>query len=278
MSSYGVSFKGLKSQSFGLTMTSDNRQVLSDVVRFVKQVPGYPGTIDFGNDTPNEKTISVIFTYNYKNQPPLLQSQMEQIGGWLFNDGNYYDLIFDDAPQRKYKAKCTGKIDLSQGKGVGTVKVDFTCNPPYPYALDNSPVSPADVQQRLLWDTMTLNGTQYLQDLTADGTMRFTVGGTLSVKPKIKLIGYVKSGLTLTYGAGKWKYIYDLLYDGILIDCNAQTVTRMSDGLNLFPYVDPTYDAYFSLSTGQQSIGVSGLGGTWPLDLTIAVEFTPQFI
>jgi predicted phage tail component-like protein len=273
---YGLSFKGLKSSAFGVSVKSDNRQVLSDVVRQTKFVPGL-GMVDFGNDTYNEKVMTVTMQYNYHNDSALLALQVEQVGGWLYNDGLYYDLIFDDQPNRKYKAKCVGKIDLAQGNSLGTLSVEFTCNPPYPCALDNSPVSPADVQGRLLWDTMKLDGIQYLQDLSANDTIKFTVGGNLSVKPVIKLIGNIASGLTLTYGAYSWKYNAALLFDGIIIDCVAQTVTRMSDGANLFPNVDATYDDYFNLAIGQQSIAVVGVVGAFPNDLTIAVEFTPQY-
>jgi predicted phage tail component-like protein len=269
----GLTFKGIHSSVFNLIMLSDNRQVLSDVTRQTKQIPGY-GTVDFGNDTYNEKTLSVILTYVAASLEAL-QTQAEQIGGWLYNDGKYYDLIFDDAPQRKYKAKVTGKINLSQSTLIGKISVEFTCNPPYPYALDNSPVSPADVQSRLLWDTATLVGTQYLQDLSANGIMKFTAGGAHSVKPVIKIIGNIASGLTLTYGSQMWKYNAALLFDGIIIDCVAQTVTRMSDGANLFPSVDVVKDDYFNLAIGQQSIAVSGVVDVWPNDLTVIIEFTP---
>jgi predicted phage tail component-like protein len=565
---YGATFKGLHSYTaFKLTMISDNRTVLSDVVRYTKFIPGY-GSIDFGNDTYNEKPLNVTFTYCASSLEDL-QTQMEQIGGWLYNDGAYHDLIFDDAPLRKYKAKVTSKVNLKQGDLIGELSVEFTCNPPYPYALDNSPVSPADVAGRLLWDTalidtspvpvavtlknsksaytigtsdtnttpisfvdnsalqlafngktltnaitngnfatssgnlatgfsvntanavsctgntqtfiataasgylyqnstvlghryfivanvkatssnvklqinngvstdiathpgdnlyhtlsfvttltvthsplvidtsasvwanisvqnfmaidmgtssanplynltanqmqnlingyidgtksivnpqfvskksdgtvgstlsitgtiistdrftwdgavgkinssavttsgnliayqngnifvqnsdgtvatvvpvseltyyqgmtIRIDGTQYLQDLSANGTMKFTVGGAHSVKPIIKLIGNIASGLTLTYGAYSWKYNAALLFDGIIIDCVAQTVTRISDGANLYPYVDATYDDYFNLAIGQQSIGIAGVAGAYPNDLTIAIEFTPIF-
>jgi predicted phage tail component-like protein len=272
---YGLTYKGISSSTFNLSLLSDNRQVLSDVVRFTKTVPGY-GVVDFGNDTYSEKALVVSLTYCALTLEAM-QTQMEQIGGWLYNDGAYHDLIFDDAPLRKFKAKVTSKINLKQGDLIGELSVEFTCNPPYPCALDNSPVNPADVQGRLLWDTMKLDGIQYLQDLSANDTIKFTVGGNLSVKPVIKLIGNIASGLTLTYGAYSWKYNAALLFDGIIIDCVAQTVTRMSDGANLFPNVDATYDDYFNLAIGQQSIAVVGVVGAFPNDLTIAVEFTPQY-
>ena len=268
---YGLTFKGLHSNDFNLTMQSNDRAILSDVVRQTQFIQGF-GTVDFGTDTYNENPLSVKFIY-CANSLEDLRAQMELIGGWLYNDGQYYDLIFDDAPNRKYKAKVISKVDVSKIALVGILTVEFNCNPGYPFALDNSPVSPADVQKRLLWDTARLDGIQYLQDFAANGTVDFTVGGTQSVKPVIKLIGTIKSGFKLTYGTQIWEYDSDIIFDGIKIDCFAQIVTKMSDGSSLFDYVNETNYAYFELAIGQQSINISGVNG----DLTIAVEFTPQY-
>jgi predicted phage tail component-like protein len=275
---YGVTFKGLHSYNdFKLIMLSDNRQVLADVVRQTKFVPGY-GTVDFGNDTYNEKAIRVNFTYIAASLMDL-QTQMEQVGGWLYNDGLYHDLIFDDAPLRKYHAKVTGRIDLSQSRYLAKLSIEFVCNPPYPFALDNSPVSPADVAARLLWDTALLSGTTYFQEFTADGNMKFTVGGTHTVKPVIFLIGYVPSGLQLTYITGGvtyyWKYNALEAWDTIVIDCDASTVKQGSDDANLYANVDGTKNTYFQLAAGQNSIAVAGVSGVFPYNLSIGVQFTP---
>jgi len=548
---YGLTYKGISSSAFSLALLSDNRQVLADVVRQIKFVPNY-GTVDFGNDTYNEKALTVTLTYCALTLEAM-QAQMEQIGGWLYNDGLYHDLIFDDAPLRKYKAKVTSKINLNQGDLIGELSVEFTCNPPYPFALDNSTVSPADVAARLLWDNATnvgdspiplnatiknslsafltgtgdngglasfidgsslqlafngsasgnivnpqfkstgknllnestiatynggtitdnadrysisalgntwgikfpitqyalnakytfsadvqitahvddkvglavydvtaatylaidastanasdltrhrlyttftapaaaghtlnlviitrivssgdnpftfdifkstcqleqntvataweqykssvlaitgtigvsdrftwdgaagkingsavttsgnliaylngnifvqnLDGTvatvvpvseltyyqgmttqmgiEYIKDIVADGAFKFTVGGTHSALPKITLIGNIPSGLQLAYNGTYWQYNAALQYDGILIDCAVQTVTRLSDGVNLYPNVNSAKAAYFSLAAGQNEIDITGTGGVWPLDFIMSVSFTP---
>jgi phage-related protein len=70
-------------------------------------------------------------------------------------------------------------------------------------------------------------------------------------------------------------YTAALQFDGILIDCAAQTVMRLSDGANLYPYVDSVKNTYFSLASGQNEIDITGTGGAWPNDVIIAVVFTP---
>ena len=77
---YGTTFKGLHSyNNFKLTMISDNRTVLSDVVRQTKFIPGY-GTVDFGNDTYNEKALVVSLTYCALSLEDL-QIQTEKLHG-----------------------------------------------------------------------------------------------------------------------------------------------------------------------------------------------------
>jgi predicted phage tail component-like protein len=274
---YGVTFKGINSNSYGLTVQSSNRQALSDVSRVTKQVIGYAGDFDFGLDTYQERTLIVILQYNYHHSPPMMAVMAENIIAWLYNDGNYYNLIFDDSPGRVYHAKCVTHVDVTQGSSLGTMTVTFNVNPPWPFGLDNSPISPADASQRLLWDNAINGGTEYMIDLTADGPMRFTVGGDQPVKPIITLLGYIPAGLTLTYGTQVWKYLQTIQYDGVVIDCNQQTVEKASDSTNLFPTVDPDNDAFFTLQPGQNEIDISGSGGPWPDDLTVIVAFTPIY-
>jgi predicted phage tail component-like protein len=276
--SNGLTFKSLYSGTFGLYVLSDNRQIFPDVTRFVKTgIPGVPGSIDFGNDTLKEQTLTINARLDFGTDLPTYRAQLEQIGGWLYDDGNYYELMFDDYPNRYYKAKFVSALPISQNITYTDLVLTFTCNPPYPYSLNNVPVSPADVQQRLLWDTATLDpsGAQYVQDFPADGPMRFTVSGSLAVNPVITLLGYIPAGLTLTCGTQVWRITQTVQYDGVIIDCNQQTVERASDGTNLFPDVDPDNDTFFTLQPGQDEIDISGSGGPWPDDLTVIVAFVP---
>lgn len=124
--------------------------------------------------------------------------------------------------------------------------------------------------------TSKTDETRLMQNFTSSGHMRFSNVGTIAVKPKITLIGYIPSGLNLTYGTAQWQYNANLYYDSIIIDCAAETVLRGSDGATLMPYVDSTKDAFFEFQPGQINIDVTASGlGAWPQDLTIMVEFVP---
>lgn len=272
----GITFKGIHSSQFDLMLKSDNRQALSNVTRYTVQVPGCAGSVDFGGDTYGEGQISVILTYVYRYDMAGLMKTIEQVGGWLYDDGSYYDLIFDDAPNRKYKAKMAANLDVPPADGYVDLKIIFTVNPPHPFDLNNNPITPADIAARLIWDTAMLDpdGKQYLQTFPNNGNMRFTIGGTMPVKPVIKLIGNIPPSLSLTCGGVTLKFEQGIMYDGAQIDCDAHTVTRMSDGLSLYEYLAAGYDNFFKLKPGQVEIEVSA--GSWSGYLSLAIEFTPQ--
>jgi phage-related protein len=131
--------------------------------------------------------------------------------------------------------------------------------------------------EEINWQTCLKDGNQYLQEFTAPGHMRFTNIGTLPVKPQIKLLGNITSGLNIAYNGMQWQYNAGLRYDSIVIDCVAETVTRGSDGANLMPYVDAEKDAFFNLQPGQINIDVTATGlGTWPQSLIVIVTFDPM--
>lgn len=273
----GLKFKGLHSYTkFNLIMLTPTRGLLPQANRFITKVPQFDGVVDFGGDTYNELVIRASFSYNFKNNMSEMRLKSRDIKGWLHNDGLTHELIFDDEPDRYYLAKVTNVLDLSQSNSVGTIVVEFTCNPPHPYLLTNEPVTAADEQARLLWDTATYDGNQYIQTFSSNGTMRFTVAGTLPVKPVIKIYGYMMSLFLMVNGLQNWRYEPSVLYDCIIIDCKNETVTQGSNGANVFVNVTPTMDDYFVFQPGQNSIGLTRIFGAFPYDTTIAINLNPQ--
>lgn len=270
----GVVFKGVSSRDLGLTMRTVNWPIIPSSTRSIVNVPKRPGSVDFGIDTYLDGDATLIFSWLCRTSAEAMEKG-GIVSGWLHNDGKYHELINLNYPNRKYYAKVTSAVPMIVDPCVGSVSVTFTFNPPYPFALDNSPVSPQDVQDRLLWDTAAMDGNAYVQTFETNGEMRFTLTGTGTVKPVIRVVGYIPSGFNLVYGAQQWQYSALLAYDGIKIDCENETVTRMSDGESLFGYVSPWN--YFSLSPGQVQFGVSGVAGAFPKSLTIAVELSPNY-
>lgn len=262
----GLTFKNIHSDTLNLIVKSVNRQLFPDVTRYTQSVPGLDGVIDYGGDTYGSKQIGVLLQYNHRHNMTNLMEQSEKIGAWLYNDGQYHDLIFDDQPTRVYKAKMATKVDLSPGDGFS---VSFVCNPPWPY-VDGVPLTPADI----LWTTAEKEDNQFIQEFTESGYMRFVNQGSLPVKPIIKLTGNIPTGLTLAYGAAEWQYNAAIYNDGIVINCESETVTRMSDGENLLSNVEGDF---FELATGNIQLDLTATGlYVWPDSVTVLVDMTPQ--
>jgi len=231
------------------------------------------GCVDFGIGGYGVRvmTDTIYFDGNYSD----LRANREAIVAWLANSaGAAKPLSYDDDPTKYYMAKIFTPLIFSNtnDRNIGTIQ--WECNPPWAY-LNGVPLTPAQIT----WNNATNLGSEYIKDMAADGAFKFTILGTHNVLPKITLIGNIPSGLQLAYTAGGttyyWQYNAALQYDGILIDCAAQTVTRLSDGTNLYPNVNAAKAAYFSLVAGQAEIDIAGTGGAWPLDVIMTVAFVP---
>lgn len=267
----GLNFNGKNSWiDFGLHVKTTNIPPLPDVTRSTVTVPKL-GVVDFGIDTYGEGERTVLLSKRYSGGISGAQDDLAKISAWLYSDGGFHDLSWDANPTRIYKAKVVEKFDASPNASTLQLQVKFVCNPPWPY-IDGVLQTPEEIS----WQTCLKDGNQYLQEFTASGHMRFTNIGSLPVKPKIKLIGNIPSGVNLAYNGTEWQYNAPLQNDSIVIDCAAETVVRGSDGVNLLPNVDSVKDVFFEFSPGQINIDLTATGlTTWPGSLTIIVEFTP---
>lgn len=266
------SYGRIDSSTFGLTCDRETHSILPEQRKYVQEIPGLDGAVDFGigGYSTRVMTVDVYFTGDYAD----LRANREKIIAWLANsNGSPKELIFGNDPDRYYMAKIYAALDFKNTPEHNIGSIQFECNPPWQY--QNGILLTPD---EIAWNTQdNLEGVQWMKEFTAPDSLRLTNAGTLSVKPKIKLFNNIPSGLILTYGDNKWQYNAALQHDGILIDCAAETVTRMSDGVNLFLNVDQINDAFFQIKPGQAEITVtaSDLGG-WPDSLILTVEFTPQ--
>ena len=271
MQSNEFRYGDIESSTYGITCDRETHYILPEQRSYVQEIPGVDGVIDFGIGGYGVRVMTLDIYYD--GDYATLRANREAIIAWLYSkQGEYKQLEFGDESGKYYKAKILAALDFSNtnDRKIGTIQ--FTCNPPWQYENDIL-LTPAEI----LWNTQdSLESTQYMKSFTASSSIRFTNTGTLAVKPKIKLIGNIPSGLLLAYGSAQWQYNAAILYDGILIDCAAETVTRMSDGANLYSNVNPLKDAFFELAAGHCEITVTATGlGAWPANMVMLVEFTP---
>ena len=257
----------ISGDTFGIYYMNESFTILPSQRKYSQTVPGKSGYIDFGIGGYETLTIKMdLYCFNTYDA-----TLVGNVAAWLSNiNGQPKKLALSKDPTKYYMAKVYTGLEFGGGTKLGTV--EFECNPPYAF-IDGVLQTPEEIT----WQTAVKDGNQYMQAFTAPGHMRFTNIGTLLATPKIKLLNNIPAGLKLTYNGDSWQYDASLVNDGIIIDSASQTVTRASDGHNLYQNVNPTKDAYFYFAPGQVNIDVTATGlGAWPNNLIIIVEFTPQ--
>ena len=138
----GFTFNGVHSSSLGIVRTSEgsrfNENLLPTIQDKTVQVPGGDGMYHFGSYyTQRQFNISYAFD-------KLTEEQLAKIKE-VFGDKKIHELIFDEAPYKKYYAKVTGSasikhIPFAEGatnrvyKGEGSFQ--FTAYDPYAYSVN----------------------------------------------------------------------------------------------------------------------------------------------
>lgn len=133
----GFTFNNVHSSSLGIVRTSDgsrfNENLLPTIQDKTVQVPGGDGMYHFGGYY-TQKQINISYAFD-----ALTEEQLAEIKR-VFGDKKIHELIFDEAPYKKYYAKVTGSasikhIPFAEGatnrvyKGEGSIQ--FTAYDPY---------------------------------------------------------------------------------------------------------------------------------------------------
>ena len=133
----GFSFNGIHSSELGIVRTSEgsrfNENLLPTIQDKTVQVPGGDGMYHFGSYyTQRQFNISYAFD-------ALTEEQLARIRA-VFGDKKIHELIFDEAPYKKYYAKVTGSASIKHipfGEGAlnriykGEGSIQFTAYDPY---------------------------------------------------------------------------------------------------------------------------------------------------
>lgn len=257
-----------ESGTFGLSCGTEIHSLLPEKRKYVQEIPGLDGVADFGISGYAVRVITkpIYFTGPYAE----LRKNREKIIAWLYNNGTPKKLVFGNEPDRYYMAKVYAALDFENTSDRHIGDIQFECNPPWQYLADGTLLTPEETT----YINCTAEDGRFVKELTGSGSVKFFNKGTAAAKPIIKVIGHVKSGFTLTYGAAKLKINTDTGFEGVKIDCAKETVTRMSNGGNLYGSLDPDYSDFFELSQGKCEIGISGGSlGAYPDSVTVIIEF-----
>ncbi|MEG2426795.1 MAG: phage tail family protein [Oscillospiraceae bacterium] len=263
------SYGGVDSSVFNITCDTEIHPILPPQRKYVTVVPGLDGYVDQGIGGYEARAIPVKLSYQGSYSE--LRENEEKIIAWLSNSsGEYKRLVFNNNPNKYYLAKVYSNLDLTNTSNGNIGTVLFECNPPWQF--ENGVLQTPD---EITWNTQDyLNGNQWGKKFTASGSLRLANTGAMPVKPIIKLYGYIPSGLLLTCGTQQWQFNSFLPYDGIVIDCANETVKQVSNGANLYSFVNPAKKDYFTLQTGKVEIGLTASGlGAFPYSLNMIIEF-----
>lgn len=259
-------FGGIESGTFDITCGTERHSILPAKRKYTQEIPGLDGVIDFciGGHEVRVITLPIYFDGNYAD----LRANREKIIAWLYNDGTAKKLVFGNAPDRYYLAKIYDAIDFENVNDRHIGDLQFECNPPWQILEDGTVLTP----EQLRWVNCECDTNQFVKEFTENGVMQFVNSG-LPVKPVIKIIGNIKSGITLTYGSQSLKINADIVFDGIAVDCNNETVTRLSDGENLYEFIDNDADNFFEFASGNIALQISQDNiGEYPDSITVIVE------
>jgi predicted phage tail component-like protein len=124
---YGIGFKfnDKHSRDFSIVAKSDDRSLLPEKRRNEFVIPGRDGALDYGNNTYHKRIITVQIAFATHNFPDL-RAVARLAAHWLSGAGL---LIFDDEPDKAYRAKVYQPLAIAQLASTGQTTVPFDCNP-----------------------------------------------------------------------------------------------------------------------------------------------------
>ena len=124
---YGIGFKfnDRHSKEFHVVALSDDRSLLPEKRRNEFRIPGRDGVLDYGNNTYEKRIISVELAF-VSHDLPDLRGLARAAAYWLSGTGL---LIFDDEPDKAYRAKVYQPLSITQLATTGKTTVPFDCQP-----------------------------------------------------------------------------------------------------------------------------------------------------
>ena len=264
------SFDSIESSRFFISCATEFHSILPEQRQFTVEIPGLDGVHDFNIGGYGTRVITKAI---YFDGPfSFLREHKDEIAAWLSNDGRYKKLVFGDAPDKYYIAKVIAALEFqnASNRKIGTVQ--FVCNPPWAYSDKGVALTP----EYYALINSAVDNNQFIMEIgKTPSTMKiYNVGS--AIKPIIKLIGYNPNKAQIIFNDEEISFDGNVdTYDGIVIDCESETVTRMSDAENMYPLMQGDY---ITLPHGYSELIFARAGeGDYPKSLTAIVEFTPKY-
>ena len=261
---------------FGIIAKSVKRPLLPTLKKKQLVIPGRHGSYDFGDNTFDNRTISVLLQFVGQNINDL-RLQARNIAAWL--SGGYTPLTFDDEPDKYYLARVYDGIDLNSFALAGEATVTFECMPFALYQVSTG-------EDVLLDSVLPLDSNILLNTVDA-----YTVAVKGNTSCAINYWGTQEVGLDSPDGS-KFDIIITGSFTTLSITLNGKTinyVVPMSGQTLIINNVDATIKIgstnmlsnctgdltdFLKLVPGINTATISGTG----LNCSVLFDFRPQYL
>ena len=264
------SYGGIESSRFFISCDTETHSILPEQRQYIVEIPGMDGVYDYNIRSYGTRVITkeVYFDGDYA----FLRAHQEEIIAWLANNGQYKKPIFGDKQDRYYMAKVVSAIEFTNTTNREIGSIQFVCNPPWQYSADGLALTP----EYYALVNSSVDNNQFVLEVSDTPTVMRLYNVGQAVKPVIKLIGYNPNQVIFNFGDQTVSFGgTSEIFDGIVIDCENETVTRMSDSQSVYSLMS---GEFITLPHGYSEITFMRAGnGQYPVSLTAIVEFTPVY-
>ena len=277
----GFEYNGTHSyDAYGIYIKSSNRSILPALRKREIMISGKHGTYDFGENTYDNRIVSVDIAY-IRDTLNDLRLHARDIAAWL-SQTSYKELIFDDEPDKYYLAKIYNDIGLETLYTLGEATIQFECQPFALYVVTSAEDIYLDDTVPLDSDILLDSGDDYtytLADVDSNDIVTVVYNGNtelglgaeegaqfdIIVTGTFSVFSISMNGKTLTYTE----------------NCVAQTITidnvnaTVKNGaVNKLSMTTGDIADFLKLIPGNNIITISKIGG----DADFTFDFRSQFI
>lgn len=152
----GFTFRNIHSSTFGIGVRSDDRSVIPALRKNEFVIPGQHGSIDYGMNTYEKRSISMTLGLLKNENHEALRAKARDIAKWISGQGS---LVFDDEPDKAYEAGVYTYVGIDQVQllPMGLMSVVFECQP-FAESLEYNQVN-AEITESPEEITAMVNGT-----------------------------------------------------------------------------------------------------------------------
>ena len=259
---------------YSVLAKSVSRPILPALRKRELTIPGRHGIYDFGDNTYENRIMSVLIQYVGTSLNDL-RLAARNIAAWL-SSNVYAQLTFEDEPDKYYLAKIYNALTLETLFTFGKATVQFECQP---FALYQESSG-----EDLTWDTALPWGSEYTWDNVAKHAIAVTEDTTFG----IDYFASQEVGLGAPTGSKFDIAIYGS-FTNITIALNGKSLTYtgpVSNQAVTINNVDATVKIgntnelskctgdFLSLQPGVNTATITGTG----LDCSVLFDFIPQYI